>query len=125
MKIYVSHPISGYDINERIEYGKNIAKFITEKFPGSDILIPLEMCPYDPKRSYGDCMKECLVNLYDSDYIVLCTDWIKSSGCREEYFIACNHGLKVYETDGSYINELGPGTKEKYMLQCAIKSLNH
>jgi hypothetical protein len=124
MKIYISYPISGYDINERIEYGKNVSKIVSEKFPESEILTPFGMCPYDPNRSYGDCMKECLKNLYESDSIILCTDWIKSSGCREEYFIACNHDINIYETDGAYVQELGPGVKEKYMLQCAIKSLN-
>ena len=86
MKVYFSMPISGYDIQERIEHAKIAKAALLHIY--SEVITPFDASPYDPDRSYGECMKECIKALITCDKIIFDKGWYDSNGCRIEAEIA-------------------------------------
>ena len=93
MKVYLSMPISGYDINERISHAER-AK-IALKNVYEDVVTPFDVSPYDPEKSYGQCMKECLSELITCDLVIFDEGWYQSNGCRIEAEVARGCEIKM------------------------------
>ena len=86
MKVYLSMPISGYDIQERIDRAEKIKQDLLEIY--DDVITPFDASPYDPDKSYGECMKACLSELIRCDKVVFDNGWYDSNGCRIEAEVA-------------------------------------
>jgi hypothetical protein len=54
----------------------------------SEVVTPFDACPYDPNKSYGQCMKECIAALLECDKIIFDKGWYDSNGCRIEAEVA-------------------------------------
>ena len=125
--VYVSHPISGYDIQKMKEYESRLKPKLEAQFPGAYIFMPLlELNGPDSKYTeYWKLMKECLGVVYKCNNFVLCPEWIKSNGCRDEFYVACNQSKRIYYLDKSdNIFEMPIGIIEKNLMITANKALN-
>lgn len=96
--IYISHPISGYDLNERLEYSLMVKELVKNKFDDKEwrIMEPFDIAPYRDEYEYKDYMRDDLYVLYGSEIIVMCEDWFKSPGCRDEFYVAVNQQKTIY-----------------------------
>lgn len=56
MKVYFSMPISGYDLQERMDYAESAKAALLNMY--DEVVTPFDACPYDPNKSYGECMKD-------------------------------------------------------------------
>lgn len=86
MKVYFSMPISGYEIQERIDHAQSAKAALLNMY--SEVVTPFDACPYDPNKSYGKCMKECITALLECDKIIFDKGWYDSNGCRIEAEVA-------------------------------------
>jgi hypothetical protein len=86
MKVYFSMPISGHDVQERIDHAKSAKDALLNMY--SEVVTPFDACPYDPNKSYGQCMKECIAALLECDKIIFDKGWYDSNGCRIEAEVA-------------------------------------
>lgn len=86
MKVYFSMPISGHDIQERIKYAQSAKTALLNMY--SEVVTPFDASPYDPNKTYGECMKDCLRELIGCDAIIMDKDWVNSNGCRIELEVA-------------------------------------
>ena len=84
-------PISGYDIQQRIDHAQSAKTARLNMY--SEVVTPLDAGPYDPDKSYGECMKDCLRELIECDKIILDKGWYESNGCRIEAEVA--RGCKI------------------------------
>ena len=91
MKVYFSMPISGYEIQERIDHAQSAKAALLNMY--SEVVTPFDACPYDPDKSYGECMKDCLRELIECDKIIFDKGWYDSNGCRIEAEVA--RGCKI------------------------------
>ena len=51
MKIYISLPITGYDLQERKKYAENVKKRLQQIYPDGEIITPFDVCE-DPSLPY-------------------------------------------------------------------------
>ena len=86
MKVYFSMPISGHDLQERMDYAESAKAALLNMY--DEVVTPFDACPYDPNKSYGQCMKECISSLLECDKIVFDKRWYDSNGCRVEAEVA-------------------------------------
>lgn len=84
-------PISGHDIHERIDHAQSAKAALLNMY--SEVVTPFDACPYDPNKSYGQCMKECIASLLECDKIIFDKGWYDSNGCRIEAEVA--RGCKI------------------------------
>ena len=89
-KIYLSMPITGYDIDERMERVSHIKRLFSDLY----IVSPFDASPYDPEKSYEACMKDCIKELLTCDEIWFDYGWYDSNGCRIEAEVARGCGIK-------------------------------
>lgn len=97
MKIYISLPIQGKDLNRQKAYAKDIAKRITDL--GFQPVNPFDnSLPDDADRAAH--MKEDIRLLLDCRAIMMCKDWETSKGCLLEKSIAEQCALMIlYDKD--------------------------
>ena len=95
--VYLSYPISGYDIEERREYAKNLKRSLEHFY--KEIKNPLENgLPVDTPTC--DHMRADFKMLLEADVIFMCEGWEESSGCVAEWTVAkCCHMDIKYESD--------------------------
>ena len=86
MKVYFSMPISGHDLQERMNYAESAKAALLNMY--DEVVTPFDACPYDPNKSYGECMKDCLRELIECDKIIFDKGWYESNGCRIEAEVA-------------------------------------
>ena len=91
MKVYFSMPISGHDLQERMNYAESAKAALLNMY--DEVVTPFDACPYDPNKSYGQCMRECIAALLECDKIVFDKRWYESNGCRIEAEVA--RGCKI------------------------------
>lgn len=100
-KIYLSLPISGYDINERRATADGKKREL-ESF-GFEVVNPLDNGLPDDAGTHAH-MKRDFEMLLGCDAIFMMTDWLRSAGCKVEFDVATASGLVVYmdvpESDG-------------------------
>lgn len=93
MKVYFSMPISGYDIQERIEHAQSEKLTLLNMY--SEVITPFDVSPYDPEKPYGECMKECINELIKCDMVIFDKGWYESNGCRIEAEVARGCEIKM------------------------------
>ena len=91
-KVYISGPISGYDIDERKKVFHNAEKLILSK--GYTPVNPLKN-GLSKKDIYEDQMKVDIKKLIDCDYIYLLPKWYQSKGATLEFDIADSCGIEI------------------------------
>lgn len=97
MKIYISLPITGYDLQERKQYAENVKKRLRQIYTDSEIVTPFEVNP-DQELSYAEYMGNDIAALLTSDAVYFCKGWGKSRGCRLEHSAAMEYKIsKIYE----------------------------
>ena len=96
--IYVSHPFSGNENQNRKMAREKIAK-LSEEFPNIVFINPLDNMQYAEQASlsYDDILKQCIRLLDSCDGLVMLGDWKNSKGCVEEYKEAVHVGITVYD----------------------------
>lgn len=91
-KIYLSAPISGYDLKERYETFENMEKELTKQ--GYSVLNPMKNgLPVESPTAQH--MKRDIIMLLQADAIFLMQNWNKSAGCITELHVATACGLDV------------------------------
>lgn len=102
-RIYVSLPISGYDLEERKKYA-NDAKFLVARLLQEDALdqykqfqntiTPFDVCP-EKDKSYSYYMGKDIEALLECDAVYMCKGWQKSKGCMAEFAVAKIYGKEI------------------------------
>lgn len=97
MKIYISIPISGRNIEDAKEEAASIATSIKEK--GHTCVNPFDIVPETDGREpkYSDYIGEDMKHLLECDAIFLSCNWGNSKGCRLEYNAALIYGKTVFK----------------------------
>lgn len=94
MKIYISLPITGYDLQERKQYSDSVKKRLQQIYTDSEIITPFDVNP-DPTLPYDELMKRCLDALNNCDAVCFCDGWKESNGCNIEYRVAFGRGKGI------------------------------
>lgn len=103
-RVYLSMPISGYDITERDEFAQEMVVVLKGAFPNAEIINPMELSK-ELKAQMGrePSYKEYLENDYKAidtcDAIVFAKDWDSSKGCICEKMRALKNKLKLFYLD--------------------------
>lgn len=91
-RIYISLPISGYDLDERKETA--LAMEVKLRRRGYDVFNPLGD-NFQPGLTTNEYMKLDLKALLDCDVIMFMYGWNRSSGCHTELCVAMACGMDV------------------------------
>lgn len=97
MKVYISIPMSGKDLNAQRVKAELLAEAIKEE--GHEPVNPFDT-PFPPdelpdRERYAYFMGEDIKRLLLCDAIYLCDEWMYSKGCQAEYEFARTYGLKI------------------------------
>lgn len=95
-KVYLSLPISGYDLQERIETAMEMEVKLRGR--GYDVFNPLGEQWVKGLTTY-DYMKLDLKALLDCDTVFFMNGWNKSAGCHTELCVSVACGLDVLFQD--------------------------
>ena len=102
-KIYLSLPISHYDIEERRAFSVKRVRYLSEVF-GCEVVNPLEN-GLDADVHWREHMKRDLQLLLGCDTIFMCKDWEYSKGCRCEHEVATTCGINVIYESNHWVSE--------------------
>ena len=91
-KIYLSLPISGYDLDERRETALSME--VRLRGAGYDVFNPMEN-GLPPTATTNEHMKRDLEALLTCDAIFLMRGWNRSAGCKCELDVAVAIGIDV------------------------------
>lgn len=98
MRIYISIPISGLQIEQQRAKAREIAKKLKEL--GHEPVNPFDTPPpngnLSDKEQYNYYIGEDLKRLLTCDAIFLCEGWSESKGCRLEAQISLVYDMKQY-----------------------------
>lgn len=90
-KVYISLPISHFDLDERKAYAKEKEKFLQHFF---EVVNPFDNdVPGDAHWSVH--MRKDMKMLLECDTIYMCKGWEMSKGCKLEFDVATSCGLSV------------------------------
>ena len=93
MKVYISLPITGHDI-ERVEATCIFASAILKK-KGHTPVSPLDISP-DPDATYAEHMGNDIAALLCCDAVLFMDGWETSKGCRLEHAAAEIYGKQIF-----------------------------
>lgn len=97
-RIYVSLPISGYDLTERKLCALCAEKDIVEKYPKPlQVITPFTVCP-DSDKPYSYFMGKDIEALLECDIVYFCEGWQNSDGCMLEFAAA-----KIYKKEIRFV----------------------
>ena len=91
-KIYISGPISGYDLDERRCTFEEIENCLSH---GYKVFNPMKNGLPDG-AAYGKHMRADIRMLTECDAIIFLHGWETSAGCRAEFIAAVCWGLEIY-----------------------------
>lgn len=94
-KIYISLPISHYDLEERRAYAQNVEDALGHFY---EVANPLKN-GLPAEANWREHMKIDLKNLLECDAIFMCRDFDKSKGCKLEWEVATTVGMEVLYED--------------------------
>lgn len=95
-KIYISLPISHFDLEERREYAQKVEDALSHFY---EVVNPLKN-GIDVDAHWSVHMRKDIADLLECDAIYMCKDWQWSHGCKLEHDVATSCGLEVkYEED--------------------------
>ena len=77
MKIYISLPITGYDLQECKSYAERLKKHLQLINPQAEIVTPFDVNP-DQELSCAEYMGNDIAALLTSDAVYFCKGWYKS-----------------------------------------------
>lgn len=99
IKVFLSVPISGLDINTVKKNANYVKSSIYQlvKSPNIEVLTPFEICDGKIDEPYSWFMGRDIEALLECDTIVSLPGWEASKGCRCERATAEIYGLRVYE----------------------------
>lgn len=93
-KVYISAPITGYDLHERREFFKRVSKLLVSH--GYHPVNPLKN-GIPPTADVKKHMKADFSMLLGCDNILLCEGWEQSTGCQREATVALWSGISVFD----------------------------
>lgn len=93
MKIYISLPIAGHDIEEVVASCIYVSGVIQAK--GHTPVSPLEVSP-DPDATYAEHIGTDITALLGCEAVLFLPVWQKSKGCRLEYEAAVIYGKDIF-----------------------------
>lgn len=91
MKIYISLPITGYDLQERKQYAENVKERLQKIYPDGEIITPFDVNP-DQSLPYEELIGKDIAALLTCDMVYICKGSDTSSGCRLERYAALIYG---------------------------------
>ena len=94
-RLYVSLPISGYDLDERKSEAERIKSKLN--FCGLSIIevvTPFDVCP-EADKPYSYYMGKDIEALLECDAIYMCEGWQNSKGCMAEFEVARIYGKEI------------------------------
>lgn len=94
MKVYISLPITGKDLQEQKGYARHVASFLSEA--GFTPVNPFDNGLGDG-APYEEHMKADLKLMLGCDAIMLCDGWLLSKGCVLESHVAMACGMTVLD----------------------------
>ena len=96
-RVYISLPITGFQLEERRAYAKKVAENIREKSLDKEKIKTIT--PFDINEDlslpYSQLMGKDIAALLECSAIFLCIGWEKSKGCRLEKATADIYDLEV------------------------------
>ena len=92
-KLYLSFPISHFDIEERREFAAKRERYLSEEY-GCEVVNPLENGLSEDEH-WRLHMKRDSKLLLECDTIFMCKDWEYSKGCLSEHETAVTCGIDV------------------------------
>ena len=100
-RIYISIPISGYDLEEVKAKARDIRERLLCDVLGfkkgqnrPDVITPFDVCP-EPDKPYSYYMGKDIEALLECDAIYLCEGWQNSKGCIAEFEVARIYGKEI------------------------------
>ena len=102
MKVYISLPITGHDI-EQVEAGCIYASAVLRK-KGHTPVSPLDVSP-DPEASYAEHMGRDITALLECDAVMFLDGWEESKGCMLEHAAA-----EIYGKEKLYLKDCFPAS---------------
>lgn len=93
MKIYISIPISGRDL-EQVKSELRLVVSALRRH-GHTPVSPLEVSP-EPSVPYAVHMGLDITALLESEAVYFCKDWQNSKGCLAEFAVAQIYGKTLY-----------------------------
>lgn len=94
-KIYISLPISHYDLEERKRYAQRVEDALSAFY---EVINPLKN-GIPVTEDWRVHMKKDLEDLLTYDVIFLCKDWEKSKGCKLEFDVATTCDIEPFYED--------------------------
>lgn len=94
MKIYISLPITGYDLQERKRYAESVKKRLQQIYTDSEIITPFDVNP-DPSLPYEELIGKDIAALLTCDMVYVCNGSNNSKGCRLERYAALIYGIII------------------------------
>lgn len=110
MRIYISIPITGHDLDEQRAKAAEIAENIKAAghIPVNPFGVPKPPAGFNEKEQYAYYMGEDIEELLLCDAAYFTRGWDKSKGCLLEHFAAKIYGLKAY-----YSTDIMPTTTQQ------------
>ncbi|MBD5414859.1 MAG: DUF4406 domain-containing protein [Bacteroides sp.] len=93
MKIYLSIPITGYDIEEVKARAELIKRLISSE--DNEVITPFDVCP-ETDKPYAYYIGRDIEALLECDAIYMASGWEKSKGCTLEYNVASLYGKHIF-----------------------------
>ena len=94
MKIYISLPITGYDLNERKQYAESVKNRLQQIYPDGEIITPFDVCA-DTSLPYEELIGKDIAALFTCDMVYVCNRSNHSKGCRLERYAALIYGIII------------------------------
>lgn len=102
-RVYISFPISDYDLEERKKYAKD-AKVLVSRLLQKDpieqykqfqnTITPFDVCP-ETDKLYSYYMGKDIEALLECDTVYFCEGWQNSKGCMAEFEVARIYGKEI------------------------------
>ena len=94
MKIYISLPITCYDLQERKKYAENVRSRLKQIYPDGEIITPFDVNP-DTSLPYEELIGKDIAALLTCDMVYVCNGSNNSKGCRLERYAALIYGIII------------------------------
>lgn len=98
MKVYISLPITGYDIEERKAVARAAKQWLSEMKTTGEVITPFEVCN-GPELESTHCMGDYIEALLSCNLAVFLPGWRHSLDCRREHHAAEIYGLAIMEVN--------------------------
>lgn len=95
MKVYISLPITGKDLQGQKSYARHVASFLSEA--GFEPVNPFDN-GLGEDASYEQHMKADILLMLGCGAVLLCDGWAQSRGCVLESHVAVACGMEVVDT---------------------------